>query len=64
VKERLPLLAKAAWYTKTKHGYARGYEPVQFVNRIRTYYEVLRKNDNDSRARNSNEMLRLKAPAL
>jgi membrane-bound lytic murein transglycosylase F len=64
VKERLPLLAKAAWYTKTKHGYARGYEPVQLVNRVRTYYEVLKKNDNDSRARHSNDALRLKAPAL
>jgi len=64
VKERLPLLAKAAWYTKTKHGYARGYEPVQFVNRIRTYYEVLKKNDYESRARHNNDALRLKAPAL
>lgn len=64
LKERLPLLAKAAWYTKTKHGYARGYEPVQLVNRVRTYYEVLKKNDNDSRARHNNDVLRLKAPAL
>jgi membrane-bound lytic murein transglycosylase F len=64
LKERLPLLAKAAWYTKTKHGYARGYEPVQLVNRVRTYYEVLKKNDNDSRARQNNDVLRMKAPAL
>jgi len=64
LKERLPLLAKAAWYTKTKHGYARGYEPVQLVNRIRTYYEVLKKNDNDSRTRHNNDALHLKAPAL
>jgi len=64
LKERLPLLAKAAWYTKTKHGYARGYEPVQLVNRIRTYYEVLKKSDDDSRAHRDNDVLRLKAPAL
>jgi membrane-bound lytic murein transglycosylase F len=64
VKERLPLLAKTAWYSKTKHGYARGYEPVQYVNRVRTYYEILKKNDNDSRARQNNNVLRLKAPAL
>jgi membrane-bound lytic murein transglycosylase F len=64
VKERLPLLTKATWHTKTKHGYARGYEPVQFVNRIRTYYEILKKNDNDTRARHNNDVLRLKAPAL
>lgn len=64
LKERLPLLAKAAWYTKTRHGYARGYEPVQLVNRIRTYYEVLKKSDDDSRARQNNDALRLKVPAL
>lgn len=64
LKKRLPLLAKAAWYTKTKHGYARGYEPVQLVNRIRTYYEVLKKRDDDLRARHDNDVLRLKAPAL
>ncbi len=64
LKERLPLLAKAAWYTKTKHGYARGYEPVRLVNRVRTYYEVLKKNDNDSRERHNSDVLRLKAPAL
>ena len=64
VKERLPLLAKAAWHAKTKHGYARGYEPVQFVNRIHTYYDVLKKSDDENRARKSVEMLRFKAPAL
>jgi membrane-bound lytic murein transglycosylase F len=64
LKERLPLLTRAVWYTKTKHGYARGYEPVQFVNRIRTYYEVLRKSDDEIRARDNNDALRLKAPAL
>jgi membrane-bound lytic murein transglycosylase F len=64
LRERLPLLARAAWHTKTKHGYARGYEPVQFVNRIRTYYEVLKKNDDDLRARDNNDALRLKVPAL
>jgi membrane-bound lytic murein transglycosylase F len=64
VKERLPLLAKATWFATTKHGYARGYEPVQLVNRVRTYHEILKKGDNDSRARQNNDVLRLKAPAL
>lgn len=64
LKDRLPLLAKSAWYTKAKHGYARGYEPVQLVNRIRTYYEVLKKHDDESRARHNNDALRLKVPAL
>jgi len=34
------------------------------VNRIRTYYDVLKKSDDDSRARRDNDVLRLKAPAL
>lgn len=41
VKQRLPLLSQRAWYKKTKHGYARGYEPVKFVSKIRKYYNVL-----------------------
>lgn len=64
LKDRLPLLAKASWHSKTKHGYARGYEPVQLVNRVRTYYEVLKKYDEELRARQNNNALRLKVPAL
>ncbi len=41
VKERLPLLQKKKWYKKTKHGYARGQEPVNYVTNIRRYYDVL-----------------------
>jgi membrane-bound lytic murein transglycosylase F len=41
VRERLPLLANRQWYKDTRHGYARGYEPVKFVRRIRRYYTVL-----------------------
>ena len=41
VKETLPLLSKKQWYEKTKHGYARGKEPVQYVDNIRSYYELL-----------------------
>ncbi|HCU53372.1 MAG TPA: lytic transglycosylase F, partial [Gammaproteobacteria bacterium] len=64
VKESLPLLTKAVWHTRTRHGYARGYEPVQFVTRIRTYYEVLKKTDEGNRNRNTSDALRLRAPAL
>lgn len=64
VQQRLPLLAKAAWFTTLRHGYARGYEPVQFVTRIRTYYELLKKLDGDDRARRGTDALRLRAPAL
>jgi membrane-bound lytic murein transglycosylase F len=41
VKESLPLLSRKQWYTKTKHGYARGWEPVKYVENIRSYYEIL-----------------------
>jgi peptidoglycan lytic transglycosylase F len=41
VKLRLPLLSMKKWYRKTRHGYARGYEPVKFVAKIRKYYNVL-----------------------
>jgi membrane-bound lytic murein transglycosylase F len=64
VKDRLPLLTKAAWHSKTRHGYARGHEPVQFVTRVRTYYEVLRINTDENRTRNGTDALRLRAPAL
>ena len=41
VRESLPLLSKRKWYKKTKHGYARGNEPVGYVANIRNYYELL-----------------------
>ena len=37
----LPLLTKKAHYSTVPHGYARGYEPVTYVRRIREYDEVL-----------------------
>lgn len=42
VEKHLPKLSKKEWYKKTKHGYARGHEPVEFVRRIRRYYDILR----------------------
>ncbi len=41
VKESLPLLSSKKWYRKTKHGYARGMEPVVYVENIRNYYDLL-----------------------
>ncbi len=41
VKDSLPLLSKRRWYKDTKHGYARGYEPVGYVQNIRHYYNLL-----------------------
>ncbi|MEK7207370.1 MAG: membrane-bound lytic murein transglycosylase MltF [Pseudomonadota bacterium] len=64
VKESLPLLADEAWNSKAKYGYARGLEPVLFVNRIRAYYDVLVNIDEQERASNKPEALNLKAPAI
>jgi membrane-bound lytic murein transglycosylase F len=64
VRERLPLLAKPAWYRKTRHGYARGYEPVQYVRRIRTYFDILVKVDEDIKATNSTEAIKVEPSAL
>ena len=41
IKANLPLLSKKQWYKKTKHGYARGWEPVRYVDNIRSYYDIL-----------------------
>ena len=41
VRERLPLLAQARWYAQARRGYARGWEPVQFVDRIQRYLRLL-----------------------
>lgn len=41
VATHLPLLSQRKWYTRTRHGYARGREPVRYVGNIRNYYELL-----------------------
>ncbi len=42
IKEVLPLLAKRKWYKQTRYGYARGWEPVHYVENIRSYYDILK----------------------
>lgn len=41
VRQHLPLLQLKKWYTQTRYGYARGWEPVHYVQNVRRYYEVL-----------------------
>jgi len=41
ISKALPLLAQKNWYTRVPYGYARGWEPVLYVNNIRAYYELL-----------------------
>ncbi|XPF94120.1 membrane-bound lytic murein transglycosylase MltF [Colwellia sp. RE-S-Sl-9] len=48
VKSRLPLLKQKKYYKKTKYGYARGDEPVNYVENIRRYYDTLEWMDQQS----------------
>lgn len=41
VKENLPLLTDKRWYSRVRYGYARGHEPVKYVENIRSYYDIL-----------------------
>src|SRR5258707_13149976 len=41
VRARLPLLAQERWYARARRGYARGWEPVQYVDRIQRYLRLL-----------------------
>lgn len=41
VRKYLPLLSNKKWYEKTRHGYARGKEPVVYVRNIRNYFDLL-----------------------
>ena len=43
MQEVLPLLAKKKYYSRLRYGYARGYEPVTYVKRIRHYRDILEK---------------------
>jgi len=45
VRERLPLLAKRKYYKQTKHGYARGWEPVDYVRNIRNFQTIIAWNE-------------------
>ncbi len=42
VRKALPLLAQKKYYERLKYGYARGWEPVQYVENIRSYAAILR----------------------
>ncbi len=49
IKKVLPLLTKQKYYKATKYGYARGFETVNYVTKILTYYDILKqKEENNS----------------
>lgn len=41
VRKFLPLLSQERWYTQTKRGYARGWEPVRYVDNVQAYLNIL-----------------------
>jgi membrane-bound lytic murein transglycosylase F len=41
VSKVLPLLAEPRWYTRAKCGYAEGWQPVQYVERVRQFLRLL-----------------------
>jgi membrane-bound lytic murein transglycosylase F len=43
LQQVLPLLRYPKYYRRTEHGYCRGTEPVRYVKRIRTYYDILKR---------------------
>lgn len=47
LKKALPLLSQKKYYKFLKHGYARGSEPVKYVDSIYDYKDILEKSDDD-----------------
>ncbi|QEY14507.1 membrane-bound lytic murein transglycosylase MltF [Cellvibrio sp. KY-GH-1] len=41
VRKHMPLLSKYQYYSRAKHGYMRGWEPVKFVDNVRNYYKII-----------------------
>lgn len=62
VKESLPLLRDPNWYRKTRHGFARGDEPVQYVQNVRHYYALLSKLERQKIKRQAPKLVQSYAP--
>ncbi len=41
VRKYIPLLAKQQYYSRAKHGYMRGWEPVKFVDNVLNYHKII-----------------------
>jgi membrane-bound lytic murein transglycosylase F len=48
IKQVLPLLTKRKYYNATEYGYARGYENVNYVTKILTYYDILKQKEKNN----------------
>ena len=45
LKEVLPLLTQKKYFRKLKYGYARGNEPVKYVDAIQNYHDIIQKHE-------------------
>ncbi len=52
VRAHLPLLTDEKWHSRVRRGYARGDVPVQYVDNVKRYYQLLQWVD-DSRPKNA-----------
>ncbi len=43
LEQTLPLLSHPKYYKNSNYGYCRGTEPVRYVNRVLTYYDILKR---------------------
>ncbi|UUA72951.1 membrane-bound lytic murein transglycosylase MltF [Cellvibrio sp. QJXJ] len=41
VRKHMPLLSKHQYYSRAKHGYMRGWEPVKFVDNVLNYHKII-----------------------
>lgn len=55
LKEVLPLLSQEKYHKDLKHGYAKGSEPVKYVDQIYDYKDILEKNEETQNAEKKNK---------
>lgn len=55
LQEVFPLLARKQYYKTLKYGYARGWEPVRYVKRIRDYQDIIRQHMGENNISNAEE---------
>lgn len=64
IKDNLPLLRKRKWYRQTQYGYARGKEPVRYVENIRSYYDILTWYNDQQTPQEYNHAYQMRYPVM
>ena len=64
VKQYLPLLSQEKYHSTLKHGYARGREPVTYVDNIRSYHELLVWENSQRQQADKQQALDGRVPAI